>query len=137
MRHRELFDLCDPRRHEYHRAAAGELGADPRFERAVEHSAATKHNQKHQAGATWLIFGVLLDRHRFGHLDDALQDAVDLRWADADPADVEDAVGTAVETRAALRRELDQVAVGPDAGILAEVGFVESATVLVAETSTS
>jgi len=73
----------------------------------------------------------LLERHRFGHLDDVLQDAIDLCRADADPADVEDAVGTAMETRAALRGELDQVAMGPNAGTLAEVGFVESATVLV------
>ena len=79
------------------------------------------------------MFGVLLDRHRFGHLYDVLQDAIDLRRADANPADVEDAVGTAMQTCAALRRELDQVAVGPDAGILAEVGLVESATVFVAE----
>ena len=50
------------------------------------------------------------------------QRAVDLGRADADAARVERGVAAAVDDHAAVRADLDEVAVRPDAGVLLEVG---------------
>ena len=68
----------------------------------------------------------LLDRHRVGELGDAPQDAVDLRRADTDAVDVQDAVGPAVHAGRPVVGDLDEVAMGPDAGVVGEVGVVEA-----------
>ena len=92
-----------------------------------------QHNQQHHPRPTQFLFNLLLDRHRLDHFGDLLQDAINFRRTDADPADVQHAVGTAMEARPALRRELDQVPMGPDTRILTEIGLVESTVVAIAD----
>ena len=67
-----------------------------------------------------LVRGVA--RERSLDLLDALHRAVDLGRADAHAARVQHGVGAPVDQHAAARRDLDEVAVVPDAGVALEVG---------------
>src|SRR5262249_8080157 len=58
---------------------------------------------------------------------------VDLRRADPDALDVEHPVRAAMDPGLPFLIELDQVAVGPDSLVLAEIGIVEAAAVVVQE----
>jgi hypothetical protein len=67
--------------------------------------------------------------HRLADLLYVSENAVDFRGADADAAQIENPVGTAMHPPTAMGRGLDQIAMRPEAGVLGEIGGMEARAV--------
>src|SRR5215475_8388177 len=132
MRHRQRMDLRDALGHQRRRAAPRKLGPNSGAKGVVEHHARTQHNKQHHAAVTGLVLRPLLDRHRLHNVLDILEDTVDFRWPDTNAMNVEHPIRPTVETCSACGCEFDQVAMGPDTGILAEISGVETRTIDIA-----
>ncbi len=129
MCHRELVQSDNDVGNQRPGAALCELAAYPRNQRSIEHRPGAEHHQEHEPCTAGNIFRALLDREGFEHFGDILQDPVNFRGTDADAPDVDRPIRAAMQARATRLREFDQIAVRPEAGVLAEISLVEPASI--------
>src|SRR5204863_505084 len=102
-----------------------DIRADTLLELLVEREAGPELHEEHDARVFRVVRRPdLADRDRLFHLVDTLDDAIDLRGADAHAAGVERGVGAAVDDHRAAFGQLGPVAVAPDVRVLVEIGRV-------------
>ena len=110
------------RGHVARRRVGADLLLDPVDERLVEHEAILQaHEQDHADVSDLAGRPVLPDDETLDDLGQLLDLAVDLRGADAHASRIERRIRAAVKDDAAVRRQLDVVAMAPDAGKALEV----------------
>ena len=134
VRDGQAVDLHDHIGHERGGALSREIAAHARGERRIQLRTRPQHEQEHDALARIArVRAGLGDDHRMTDLVNLAQDAIDFARTHVDAAHIEHAVAAAVQTRRALRRELDDVAVRPHAFVRREIRLVKARAVVVAE----
>lgn len=130
--HRKLGDLArlgarnvgdghDLRGYVARRGALADLLPDLRHQCRVQHRAGLEPHEQHHAHVT---LPVLPDGQRLDHFRHLLDLRIDFRRADPHPARVQRGIGAAVNDHAAMRGDLREVAMAPDAGKAREIGVV-------------
>src|SRR5688500_16165649 len=121
LRARHVGDLQDLCRDVARRGVLTDAAADAVLQLVGECRAVAELHEEHDA---FVVVPLLADHDAFHDLIELFDLTVDLRGTDANAAGIQDGVGAAVNDHAAVFRELDPVAMAPDARVGPEIGRV-------------
>ena len=114
LRPRDVGDLKHFRRDVPGSRVVADVLSDPCGQRVVQRHSVAQPDEQHDAD---VVVPVLTDHQAFDHFVQLLDLSVDLRGADAHAARIQHRVGPAVDDGAAVRSDLDVVAMAPHAGV--------------------